>query len=79
MGDERSNAVNAEITVKVVLTDEVGRHVATVERAVRKDVGGNPRFFVSEVMPIAETNVEEAVLSALRAWDREASRRQEAE
>ena len=71
--------MNAEITVKVVLTDEIGRHVATVERTARKDVGGNPRFFVSEVMPVAGANAEEAVLSALRAWDREASKRQEVE
>jgi hypothetical protein len=51
--------------------------VATVERTVRKDAGGNPRFFVSEVMPVAEASVEETVLSALRAWDREASKREE--
>jgi hypothetical protein len=69
--------MQAEVTIRVTLTDGLGRHVATVERTVRKDAGGNPRFFVSEVMPVAEASVEETVLSALRAWDREASKREE--
>lgn len=63
--------MEAEIKVSVVLKDGLGRHVATVERTVQKAAGDNPRFFVREVMPVAQGNAEETVLTALRAWDRD--------
>lgn len=69
--------MQVEVTTRVVITDELGRHIATVERTRRKDVGGNPRFMLPEAMPVAEANTEEAMLSALRAVDRAASAREE--
>lgn len=65
----------AEVTTRVVITDEMDRHIATVERTKRMYAGGNPRFFLSETMPTATGNTEEAVLPAFRAVDRSAYER----
>lgn len=71
--------MDAEITTRVVLTDAFGRHVATVERTMRKSVGDNPRLFIQELMPASESHHEETVITALRAWDRDAWRHEESE
>ena len=58
-----------KFTTRIEVTDEVGKHIVTIERTREREAGGNPRFFVSEVMERAQGNTEEAVILAAKSVD----------